>query len=679
MESHTTEDVNFEDDHEYGNFQTELRSLLPAAIFFPKESLKKIEEVDAKKKVKDHHRISLLSDYTYYLHRIKRDRKKWVVTYYARENDIGEAVAEVSITIGELKKMDLYSLEKQNEIGLRVDFTSFLPARIEPLVYGKLEPCLSMTIRCDCSGSLSVGQWEARTKKKTASLYVEGQDAKPSPRVRAGLLDQACEDLQEATTTSHNKKSYNAARCRNETHRWTYPKNWKDYPGTIIIQGEEDFSGKYDLAKCEQTINMSSLWIREEQDGQPSMYIVIKPNVHRIGPDTAIITSSIDHDDSTSILAELPQGWQPSDALIKNKQLVKGVELFNWIPIPNFECWAPKTEIEVHSPKDNSKEEELLKIQCLTDSNVEMLCNRVASDEDEFELPLVGGQRAQQIVRAFNAICTIPIQKHVARGKLAFEVDPDASWQQLDPPKGSLPQFGLCDLCVPPRPNENWFYDEERMRWTRMYESGQSREFRLALERAPKPFKFIINRKERFLSIKFSSSAAAHQVARQLLEGRGIDAKEITVSFRFSDTALQTDPVITPFKVKSCDNEDATNVILKKPHKLYLRQQKVVTKMLSIEKSNVPFEEIEMIENPLPGSTGLSMTSQAKRTVRLRGGVIADAIGAGKTVISIALILAGLEKARSRRILPQSSSASLVVMPPGLLKQWEVSPGNFCA
>ena len=51
--------------------------------------------------------------------------------------------------------------------------------------------------------------------------------------------------------------------------------------------------------------------------------------------------------------------------------------------------------------------------------------------------------------------------------------------------------------------------------------------------------------------------------------------------------------------------------------------------------------------------------------------VVADAIGAGKTLISIAIILSGIKEARASRSFPRKSSATLVVVPPGLIDQWE--------
>jgi hypothetical protein len=179
-------------------------------------------------------------------------------------------------------------------------------------------------------------------------------------------------------------------------------------------------------------------------------------------------------------------------------------------------------------------------------------------------------------------------------------------------------------------PVEHWYFDEERKRWDRKYESGASRKFRLALEEAPTPFEIWVDRSEQTVNIKLFPNVAAHYVARQLTDGRGINSKSIQVQFHFSDTSLQEDHVINPFKVRTCDKEEPIDVPLKEPFSLYERQQKVVAKMINIENSKASFEELEMVEKPLYGSSGLSLTTQAKRMTQIRGGVIADAIGAGK-------------------------------------------------
>ena len=46
--------------------------------------------------------------------------------------------------------------------------------------------------------------------------------------------------------------------------------------------------------------------------------------------------------------------------------------------------------------------------------------------------------------------------------------------------------------------------------------------------------------------------------------------------------------------------------------------------MLSIERGETEFEEIEMNEQSMPGGTGWSLIARASRVSKLRGGVIAD-------------------------------------------------------
>ena len=62
---------------------------------------------------------------------------------------------------------------------------------------------------------------------------------------------------------------------------------------------------------------------------------------------------------------------------------------------------------------------------------------------------------------------------------------------------------------------------------------------------------------------------------------------------------------------------------------------------------------------------------------RRRGGVIADAIGAGKTVVSIALIMNNIESAHKQRGMPNKSGATLVAVPPGLIDQWHSEIKKF--
>lgn len=132
----------------------------------------------------------------------------------------------------------------------------------------------------------------------------------------------------------------------------------------------------------------------------------------------------------------------------------------------------------------------------------------------------------------------------------------------------------------------------------------------------------------------------AHRAANALIEGRGQSTlrDKLSVVFRLSDVTQQKDPIIKPFQVRNCDAEAATLVELGSPYKLYVRQQKVVTKMLRIERSEMEFEEVEICDQEMP-ELGISIIAKATGNRRLCGGVIADAIGSGKTIVSDLLYL----------------------------------------
>ena len=99
--------------------------------------------------------------------------------------------------------------------------------------------------------------------------------------------------------------------------------------------------------------------------------------------------------------------------------------------------------------------------------------------------------------------------------------------------------------------------------------------------------------------------------------------------------------------------------------------------MLAIEESKTEFNEIEMSEHEMPGPVGLTLMAKATQKTQLHVGVIADAIGSGKTVVSIALMLNGIKNARTSQKLPNQSSATLVVMPPALINQWGLEIQKF--
>lgn len=169
------------------------------------------------------------------------------------------------------------------------------------------------------------------------------------------------------------------------------------------------------------------------------------------------------------------------------------------------------------------------------------------------------------------------------------------------------------------------------------------------------------------LVVQSNVHVAAHRAAAQL---GGEDTGTIEVDYCLSELSSMGEPDTKEFHVPNSDAYEDTAIDgLEFP--LYKRQAKALTRMLEIENGDVPFSEEERSEHILPG-IGWCLMARAAKKSPLRGGVLGDAIGSGKTVVTIALILAGFSKARSSRNVERGrSSATLVVVPPGLVQQWD--------
>jgi len=284
---------------------------------------------------------------------------------------------------------------------------------------------------------------------------------------------------------------------------------------------------------------------------------------------------------------------------------------------------------------------------------LQTLCRSSTPCQDgHYKLHFSGSQDAQQSIRIFNSLCVAPLLKYAAEHGLSYDLSPDATWTSLE--QNTDVYFGCCETTIPRRPEEHWYRDEERQSWERRSDPGASRRYYLALQTAPQAFELLVNLTQGYLQVNVLPEVVCHHAAHQLISARGEGLeREVVVHFRLSSLLSQVDPKLDMFKVYSCDDEEPTFVQLKRTHKLYARQQKALTKMLAIENRETSFEEIEMSEHSMPGDTGWSVTAKATFMTTVCEGVIADAIGSGKTVVSIDIILSGLKAARKGRSYPR--------------------------
>jgi hypothetical protein len=248
----TSSAANADNNNFHAPFYNKLRSSVPNAFVFSKEMFEYISSIED-----DKYRFERLSGAVFKLDRIKRDRMKWKVFYYARANvpnGLGDKVAEFVITLGEIgRKTNRPEGSSGIEYGLLGEIRSFLPARVEPTIRGIIEPCAYVKV------IRSNSEWKVRTSTLTAKLKVVGSGETESFRAEVGVNDLAAKQLKEATVSKTNQKHFEAAKKRKEQRRWVYPENWKVWPSAIDIcsssSGPEiaELCGLYKRANCRQT------------------------------------------------------------------------------------------------------------------------------------------------------------------------------------------------------------------------------------------------------------------------------------------------------------------------------------------------------------------------------------------------------------------------------------------
>ena len=186
-------------------------------------------------------------------------------------------------------------------------------------------------------------------------------------------------------------------------------------------------------------------------------------------------------------------------------------------------------------------------------------------------------------------------------------------------------------------------------------------------------FKVSVDKANGKLIIRLNPVVAGHQAAAHLIRGSGLDdafVQSIHVDYCLSELSRMGEPMTKEFHVPNSDGYKETSVDGME-FRLYPRQAKALTRMLAIEDGKVLFNEEERSEHILSG-VGWCLIGRATRAASLKGGVLGDAIGSGKTVVTIALILSGVKKARANRNTESGKSgATLIVVPPGLVKQWD--------
>jgi len=618
-----------------------------------------------------------LESYSFQLQRVDRCRGHWLLTYGAWEDHgSGRQVAEIRVALGQLGALD-------KGFGLAAYVKCFLPAiRFENPKRGDLGDSARLTLKKKKGESVDAeaSSWEIKGKSTKASLEIVGSDPCDSQRVMVGLNDTAPKALKGHKPMAKFTKDF--PKSRNSLLH--YHSKWRTWPGTIEISGDEGnlVNGTYKKMSCEHTVVLSALWKREETESSPALYLYIRPCVMRTDLDVAVISRTPSYRDKMEI-CEL-QDWIPENALVE-KTHTTHVKFVSWKPVPELKLEVPQPAmITEKSPKpfhqlisaEKSSDPPILcEMSGLSNEVMQSLLQHSdkADNGDIVPIDLVGKMGSRN-AKKLSILAAPMLLKYAAEGLLPLDL---LHWYKLSHPDDCI--FGLSESHFPSRPQEKWLETETTKKgkkvtkYEREFDKDESNDFYHKLLGRPQVFEAGVDKTNRKLIIHMNPNVAGHQAAAHLVRGRGLGddyAKSVDVYYSLSELSRMGEPTTKEFHVPNSDAYVETSVEeMELP--LYSRQAKALTRMQDIEAGNVEFNEEERSEHILNG-VGWCLIGRASKMSPLKGGVLGDAIGSGKTVVTIALILSGVEKARANRNLADGKSgATLIVVPPGLVKQWD--------
>ena len=237
-----------------------------------------------------------------------------------------------------------------------------------------------------------------------------------------------------------------------------------------------------------------------------------------------------------------------------------------------------------------------------------------------------------------------------------------------------------CPSCAPKAPVLLWLLNKGK--YIPYEHPEQASAWEKGMKSRPAPMKVLFRIDDSgniAFQVSMDPATLMHRAKARLLANGG--SSDIKMDFRLiTDYNRQTKPVYEPLTIKNNDGVELAEQPFEK-YTLREEQRRVVTWMRETERSGMPFIEEEVVESTVQ-EIGYRAEGRATREVLRRGGILAQDVGFGKTVVMLALIKNDFEISQETMETTHETGAiptdaTLILLPSHLADQWYSEISKF--